>query len=248
MNDQQALAEFYQLRPELDIRANDSFLIEKAAPVSIHSLSVAAIQLEDKLLIAPAYESAWQAFVLYNPEKKGTAFRREFFEKMRDKEIQAAKKHEYDSLIKELGREDLRGTPLQDLREIVVKPRLIERILQLIASSNNGRDGKFDEFNLKSERLRMASWTIPALTARLEEVVRKQTLSAKPIGELQQIVQSGRRYVGFPQLGKTIVRPGTVRAIPLDAAYLRGFDAWELKKFCRLYGTIQVNDRLAGKD
>lgn len=129
------------------------------------------------------------------------------------------------------------------------KAALIDKICSLIASSDGtGRDGKFSTFQLSTERTKMTFWTVPQLAARLEEVIRKQDLNSKPIGELQQIVQSGRRYVGYPQLGQSIVRPGTVRAVPLDAAYLRGLDAWELKKFCRLYGVEQINNRLAGKD
>lgn len=129
------------------------------------------------------------------------------------------------------------------------KVALIEKICSLIASSDGtGRDGKFSTFALKAEFTKMNFWSVPQLTERLAEVVRKQELSRKTPVELKQIVESGRRYVGYPQLGKTIVRTGTVRAVPLDAAYLRGLDAWELKKFCRLYGSEQVNDRLAGKE
>lgn len=119
MNAQRILAEFYQVRPDLDVRANDGFLIEKAGkPITVESLAVAASQLEGTLLITPAYLSAWNEFVFYNPEKKGTAFRRQFLEEMRQKENQSKEKHEYGSLLKELGREDLRGIPFEDLREI----------------------------------------------------------------------------------------------------------------------------------
>jgi hypothetical protein len=126
------------------------------------------------------------------------------------------------------------------------KAELIDKICSLITSKDNGRDGKFDEFNLTSERLRMKHWDIPALTARLDEVVRKQTLSKAPMGELQQLVQAARPYVGYPTLPKQIVPRGEIRAIPLDSAYIRGLDSWDIKRLVRLYGP-QVNDRLAGK-
>ena len=133
--------------------------------------------------------------------------------------------------------------------ESETKEELIDKICGLIASNDGtGRDGKFSTFSLATERKKMAHWTIQQLTQRLEEVVRKQTLAAKPITELHQIVESGRKYQGYPTLGKSVVRPGTVRAVPLDSTYLRGLDAWELKKLCRLYGVEQVNNRLAGKD
>jgi hypothetical protein len=131
------------------------------------------------------------------------------------------------------------------------KSDLIDTICSLIASTNGGRDGKYDEFNLKSEKIRMSHWTISQLTNRLEEIMRKQILAVKSASELKQIVAEARadtrKYPGFPTLGKTIVRPGTVRAVPLDAAYIKALDSFELKRFVRLYSAEQVNDRLAGR-
>ena len=128
-----------------------------------------------------------------------------------------------------------------------VKTALIDKICGLIASSNGGRDGKHGEFSLNTERAKMVHWSVEALTDRLNEVVRKQQLNAQPIGELKRIVVEARRYTGYPQLAKTVVRPGTVRAVALDAAYLRGLDGWELKKYTRLYGMDQINARLRGE-
>lgn len=133
--------------------------------------------------------------------------------------------------------------------EAETKAALIDKICELIASADGtGRDGKFSTYQLEQERSKMTRWDLSALTSRLEQVVRKQTLSAKPVYELQQIVESAREYQGYPQLPKQIVRPGTVRAVPLDAGYLRSQDPWGLKKFVRLYGIDQVNDRLAGRN
>jgi len=129
--------------------------------------------------------------------------------------------------------------------EAETKADLINRIMELLQGTNNAH--WTIDHNIKSERTKMSFWSVEQLTARLDEVVRAQTLNAKPIGELKAIAASERQYVGFPTLGKAIVRPGTVRAVPLDAEYLRGLDSWELKKFVRLYGIDQVNDRLAGR-
>jgi hypothetical protein len=128
-----------------------------------------------------------------------------------------------------------------------VKASLIDEISSLIASANDGRDGKYDAHTLKQERAKMQHWTLPQLTQRLEEVQRRQVLSTKTATELRQIVQSAHKYTGYPKLGTSVVRPGTVRAVVLDAAYLRGLDVWELKKYCRLYGEAQVNARLRGE-
>jgi hypothetical protein len=117
MNDKETLVAFYKLRPELDVRANDGFLLEQATkPISIQSLTIAANQLESTLLITKEYQSAWDEFVFFNPEKNRMAFRRQFLDEMREKEIQLEAKHEYNTIFKELGREDLRGLPLETLR------------------------------------------------------------------------------------------------------------------------------------
>jgi hypothetical protein len=94
----------------------------------------------------------------------------------------------------------------------------------------------------------LPTFSIEQLVELLDEWLRKKTLEAKPHSEVQQIAASNRPNYGYPQLPKQIVRPGTVRAVPLDAAYLRGLDTYELKKNIRLYGLEQVNSRLAGEE
>jgi len=53
MNDQQILAEFYKLRPDVDVDCNDNTLIDAATPVSISSLSAAATRLEMSYYLLP---------------------------------------------------------------------------------------------------------------------------------------------------------------------------------------------------
>jgi hypothetical protein len=91
-------------------------------------------------------------------------------------------------------------------------------------------------------------WNIPQLTELLDELVRKRVLMAQPASDLQQIAASGRSNYGYPAYPKTVVRPGTVRAIPRDAAYLKSLEPWELKKENRLYGVEAVNKRLRGEE
>ena len=126
------------------------------------------------------------------------------------------------------------------------KADLIDKIIERLQTTNNKHWQV--PHNVQIERAKMQFHSLEQLTARLDEIVRAQTLNALSPEERQKIVVDARRYTGYPQLGKTIVRPGTVRAVPLDAAYLRGLDAWELKKYTRLYGLTQINDRLAGKE
>jgi hypothetical protein len=135
MIDQQILTDFYRQRPEFDVRANDSFIIEKATkPLTIESLWVAADQLRDKLVLAPAFASAWHEFTALNPNRNNAAERNQFAEQMREKEVQLAEKQEYESLITELGRKELRGTSLQDLRNLAAIQRENKRRLSLSRS------------------------------------------------------------------------------------------------------------------
>jgi hypothetical protein len=144
---------------------------------------------------------------------------------------------------------DTRGVKQHVPTEEETRTDLTDRICGLLRNPNGGTaGGKYSDFDIKSFRTKGTFMSVADLQQRLEEIVRKQTISAMTPAERREIVQSARKYVGYPQLGKTIVRHGTVRAVPLDAAYLHGLDAWELKKFCRLYGAEQVNARLVGKD
>jgi hypothetical protein len=124
----------------------------------------------------------------------------------------------------------------------VTRQQLIEDILALLASKNGGRDGKYDQWNLKSEASRMASWSVDSLRARLHEIRTKQQMSTQSVASLKQMVADSRPTTGYPVLPKT-VWSGTTH-IPLNAATIRAMDAWEIKKYSRLYGQQQLNDRL----
>jgi len=132
--------------------------------------------------------------------------------------------------------------------EAETKQALIEKICELIASKDGtGRDGKFSVHQLQTERTKMGFWNIQQLTARLDEVVRKQQMVKQPLSELHQVLQDSRQYQGYPKLPSQMVPAGKVRAVPVDAAYIRGLDVWELKRLNRLYGAEQVNARLRGE-
>jgi G:T/U-mismatch repair DNA glycosylase len=126
------------------------------------------------------------------------------------------------------------------------KQSLIAKILERLQSTNNKHWQV--PHNVQTEQTKMQFWNLEQLTARLNDVVRAQELSTKPVNELKVIVESARKYVGYPQLGKTVVPPGTIHAVPLNADYLKSLDPWDLKRLCRLYGVEQVNSRLAGKE
>jgi len=73
--------------------------------------------------LAPEYQSAWDQFVFLNPEKSGFSFRREFLQKMEEKELADAITRERETLIKQLG-ERFRGFTLERLREVAEKRRI----------------------------------------------------------------------------------------------------------------------------
>ncbi len=124
MNDQEIISAFFASRPEFAVQANASFLIERAGtPLTVQSLAAAAQALRDTLLLAPAYESAWQNHVFYNPDQKGLAHRGIFIENLREKEIQAAATKEHEALVKQLG-EKFRGESLDRLRAVAEKRRV----------------------------------------------------------------------------------------------------------------------------
>jgi hypothetical protein len=121
-----------------------------------------------------------------------------------------------------------------------VKQELIETILQRLTSKNDGRDGLYNEFNLKSERIRISQWSISQLTDRLNKIVRKQSLNSKTTSELKQIVadahQDHRKFPGFPDLDPSI-----------GVAEIKAMSSEQLKKLVRLHSAEQVNARLAGR-
>jgi hypothetical protein len=132
----------------------------------------------------------------------------------------------------------------------IMKRQIIQDILSLLASKDNGRDGKFDSFNLRSEAKRMESWSLDALRNRLNGIRTRQKMAATDLGTLKAFVADAhaykRRYPGYPELPRQVWN-GTTH-VPLNAAYIKALPSFELKKLVRLYSAEQVNSRLRGDD
>jgi hypothetical protein len=118
-----------------------------------------------------------------------------------------------------------------------MKATLIDKICELIASSNGGRDGKHNEHSVKTERSKMAHWTISELTQRLETISEKQRLQKLSAGEIRQELQASRSQ---PQ----------VKVLPTEFTRERihGMPPYEIRRLIRDYTAAVVNNRLFGRD
>ncbi len=116
------------------------------------------------------------------------------------------------------------------------KAELIETILEKIASVNGGKDGKYSQENLKSERIRMSHWSVSELTERLNEVVEKQRLQPKSVGQIRQELEANRLQPQVKVLPPEITRE-RIKAMPSS----------EIRKLIREYTASVVNNRLFGR-
>lgn len=120
------------------------------------------------------------------------------------------------------------------------KAEIVEEILELIASKDGGRDGKFNSYNLRSEEARMKSWSLDALRNRLNEIKTKQAMNSIPVSTLKSFVQDARKdtnpYPGYATL-----------PAHFDTSYLRGLSAFEFRRAQAKYSSQQLTDRLQGK-
>src|SRR5258706_6480943 len=81
---------------------------------------------------------------------------------------------------------------------------LIQQILALLHSKNEGRDDLYSTAYLRSEKIRMASWTREKLQARIFEIQSKQAQVKLSAPQLHQIfpdaTKDTRRYSCSPHL------------------------------------------------
>lgn len=126
-----------------------------------------------------------------------------------------------------------------------VKAELVDKICERLTSSDGS--GRSDA-NVKLFRTKAKFMSLPEVTAKLEELTRKVSITAMPHAERKQILVNARQYQDqYPAYPKMVVRPGTVKAIPRDRKYLLSLDVYDLKKERRLYGNAAIDARLNGK-
>jgi hypothetical protein len=154
----------------------------------------------------------------------------------------------FQSMLDENGEDALSVLATQPVERH--KQQIIQEILTLLASKNDGRDGKFDSHNLRSEEARMKSWSLDALRTRLNEIKTKQGMSAQPIATLKAFVHDAhtdrRPFPGWPTLPPQLVLPGSLHATNVTAEWLNILarnDIWQFKRLVKLYGSKQVDFR-----
>jgi hypothetical protein len=132
---------------------------------------------------------------------------------------------------------------------LTTRERIIEELGELL---RNGCSEKvLSAHDFKMWKFRAGTWSLRQLREYRRELALKRTLdTAQKARNYLTEVREGeteKRYPGFPQLLTTVVPRGEVFSRPLDAAYLKSLDAYELKRLCQVYGSEQVTDRLNGR-
>ena len=153
---------------------------------------------------------------------------------------------EYMDFTAELNQDDFEfalqhmpDTAVYNKQHVPTKAELIDDICDLLSE----KGGPYSAFNVKSIRTKMQSWSLEALKARKDEIIRVRTLNQLPVSELKQMVHDAYQpQSGFPKLPRT-----TMDGRVIDTAFLRRMPLWEFKKFKLLYGDSAINARLAGE-
>jgi hypothetical protein len=123
--------------------------------------------------------------------------------------------------------------------ESVTCEQLIDQIIDLLATKGKAHD----DFTLRSERTRLKTFTIPMLRTRLADLQRGAHMAGQSIQQLKQLVADARPAPGLPALPRQLFENGVT--VDVNAHYLRGLDAYSLKRLCRIHGVRAVNQRLA---
>ena len=209
--------------------------------------AVSKLSNENKLALNPAAQRLWQEHLAKNPSQRHTAGFVAWAETYLAQEAQR------EETTLEMEFPHMIGKPIEALRAEKARHELIDEICDLLVSKDGtGCGGKYSTFNIAAVRKQMLEgrdWTIQKLTARKDEIVREQMLSAKPIAELKAMVKEHYNqpiaFPGYPALpDRTYVRgQGWVT---VNAEYLEQLireDVFSFRRLVKLYGSSQVDNR-----
>jgi hypothetical protein len=126
-----------------------------------------------------------------------------------------------------------------------IKRELIEQIVEYL-DGKQSPNPETDRYTVQNRRKVMAFWSLDALRQEAYRLKNVAALQGKSRAELRDIIkQNQSATTGYPALPTTIVRPGSIKPIPLSGDYIKRLDREDLKKMIRLYGCDSVNQRLA---
>jgi hypothetical protein len=199
-----------------------------------------------RLALNKSAQTMWQEHLAQHPDQRHAAG----FINWAEGYAAGEEKREWFTLEMEFPH--LIGKPIEVLRAEKQRNDLIDEICDLLRSPDgSGRGGRYSNFNLLAVRRQMieGQWSLEKLIARRAEIVREQTLAAKPVAELKAMVKEHYNqpvaFPGFPALPeRTYVRgQGWVT---VDAGYLENLiheDMFSFRRLVRLYGSPQVDHR-----
>jgi hypothetical protein len=122
-----------------------------------------------------------------------------------------------------------------------MRAELTEKIIQLLRTGG----ARMTEHNLQTERTKCAYRSVAQLQARLDEIVGRQVAGKKSVPQLRtEVREATKTNVGYPDLPHEWVPPGRVRAVKVDAAFIRSLSGPTLRQWAARYGFEQINDAL----
>jgi hypothetical protein len=122
-----------------------------------------------------------------------------------------------------------------------------EAVAKLFRDYMDFTDGLVEaDFDFAFGNLESSIMLLPLPTKRQIAHEMRQMTTPELKNELKAMraAQEGK-YTGYPDLPQEMVPAGKVRAVTVDAAYIRGLSPFELRRLCRVYSVQQVNNRLA---
>jgi hypothetical protein len=131
------------------------------------------------------------------------------------------------------------------------KGALINQIIDLLTDPTERRH---TQFTLKQERSKMSTWSTAQLRERLRKLQYAQSIAPKTADQIRADLKAHRaaqetnpKFPGWPRLPKSVVKPGTVTSVLLDAAYIRDLSSFEIRRLNEIYSPEQINARIAGR-
>ena len=132
--------------------------------------------------------------------------------------------------------------------DATTREEIIAELAQELRDGCNIRT--LSDYDWKQKVLRMGTWSLRQLreerrSMRLRRELTSTQAARNYLTEARAVEDT--KYPGWPRMLKTVVPRGEIFSRDFNAAYIKSLDAFELKRLIAVYGSEQVNDRLAGR-